>query len=89
MSATGITLTRVFRFGGRDLDDPSPDMTPAEVLRHYARLFPRMLGAKVIEPVLIPNMPASMPCLQRRSHAPPSSAPRKRDWKIYTSRRKK
>ena len=27
-------------------------MTPAEVLRHYAHLFPRMLGAKVVEPVL-------------------------------------
>lgn len=52
MTATVLTLSRVFRFGGRDLDDPSPDMTPAEVLRHYARLFPRMLGAKVIEPVL-------------------------------------
>lgn len=52
MTAIAISLTRVFRFGGRDLDDPSPDMTPAEVLRHYSRLFPRMLGAKVIEPVL-------------------------------------
>lgn len=52
MTAIAISLTRVFRFGGRDLDDPSPDMTPDEVKRHYIRLFPRMAGAKVIEPVL-------------------------------------
>lgn len=52
MTATVISLSRLFRFGGRDLQDPNPEMTKAEVLRHYSRLYPRMLGAKVIEPVI-------------------------------------
>ncbi|CAM5366614.1 PRTRC system protein C OS=Stutzerimonas stutzeri OX=316 GN=G7024_19855 PE=4 SV=1 [Stutzerimonas stutzeri] len=52
MTAAILTLTRVFRFGARDLPDPNPAMTVDEVLRHYSRQYPRMMGAKVIAPVL-------------------------------------
>lgn len=46
-----LELQRVFRFGGRDLPDPNPALLPEEVLKHYTGQFPRLLGAKVIEPV--------------------------------------
>ena len=52
MTAIVLTLTRVFRFGARDLPDPNPAMTGEEVLRHYSRQYPRMAGAKLIEPTI-------------------------------------
>lgn len=50
--ATLISAQRVFRFNGRDLPDPDITMSAAEVLMHYARQFPKLLGGKVIEPVI-------------------------------------
>lgn len=47
-----LDLVRVFRFGARDLPDPNPALSPEEVMKHYARQFPRLLGAKVIEPII-------------------------------------
>lgn len=47
-----ITAQRVFRFNGRDLPDPDASMKPAEVLTHFARQFPKLLGGKVIDPVI-------------------------------------
>ena len=47
-----LELVRVFRFGARDLPDPNPALSPEEVMKHYAGQFPRLLGAKVIEPVI-------------------------------------
>lgn len=52
MSVTEISLTRVFRFAGRDLPDPHAEMTPAEVMKHYARQFPKLNGAKIIDPIV-------------------------------------
>lgn len=51
MAATILTLTRAFRFAGRDLLDPDPSLTPTEVLKHYARKYPRLNGGKLIDPV--------------------------------------
>lgn len=48
-----LDLQRTFRFGGRDLPDPNPSLTPEEVLKHYGGQFPRLIGAKVIEPVIV------------------------------------
>ena len=42
---------RVFRMQARDFPDPDPSMKPSEVLMHYARQFPKLLGGKVIDPV--------------------------------------
>lgn len=53
MAAAFLTLTRIFRFAGRDLADPEPSMTVDEVLKHYARMFPRLNGGKVAEPTII------------------------------------
>lgn len=47
-----LELTRVFRMGGRDMVDPDPTMRPEEVLKHYGRQNPKLLGAKIIEPVV-------------------------------------
>jgi PRTRC genetic system protein C len=52
MTATTISLTRIFRFAGRDLPDPHPEMPVADVLKHYARQFPKLNGAKIIEPIV-------------------------------------
>lgn len=49
--ASLTTVQRVFRFNGRDLPDPDATMKPTEVLTHYARQFPKLLGGKVIDPV--------------------------------------
>lgn len=50
--ASLISAQRVFRFNGRDLTDPDSTMTPAEVLTHFARQFPKLVGGKVIDPVI-------------------------------------
>ena len=52
MAAVLLTLTRIFRFAGRDLGDPEPSMSVDEVLKHYARMFPRLNGGKVAEPII-------------------------------------
>lgn len=51
MSIAIVTLDRVFRYVGRDLDDPDPSMEPSDVLKHYSRQFPRLVGAKIVEPI--------------------------------------
>ena len=45
MAAAVITLERIFRHAGRDLPDPDPSMEPEDVLKHYARQYPRLTGA--------------------------------------------
>lgn len=52
MAAIILDLKRVFRTGGRDLEDPNPEMTPSEVLKHFSRQFPKLLGAKIIDPII-------------------------------------
>jgi len=52
MPASILTLTRIFRSSGQDLPDPNPELSPEEVLRHYARSYPRLLGAKIIDPII-------------------------------------
>lgn len=52
MAATMITARRVFRFNGRDLPDPDFTMNSQQVLTHFSRQFPKLLGGKVIEPVI-------------------------------------
>lgn len=51
MAVAILTLTRLFRFSGRDLADPDPSMQPQDVLKHYARQFPRLNGGKVVDPI--------------------------------------
>ncbi len=46
-----VALERVFRFSGRDLPDPNPNMLPSEVMDHYVSDFPQLLGGKVVPPV--------------------------------------
>lgn len=50
MPATVIQASRVFRFNGRDLPDPHPEMTTDEVLNHYTGQYPQLLGGKVVPP---------------------------------------
>ncbi|HFK2003000.1 PRTRC system protein C [Pseudomonas aeruginosa] len=50
MAAAVITLERIFRHAGRDLPDPDPSMEPEDVLKHYARQYPRLTGAKIVPP---------------------------------------
>ena len=52
MTIAILTLDRVFRYAGLDLDDPDPSMEPPEVLKHFARQYPRLMGAKIVEPVI-------------------------------------
>ncbi|WP_409286972.1 PRTRC system protein C [Pseudomonas guariconensis] len=52
MAAAILTLTRVFRFGGRDLPDPDPSLSVTDVLKHYARQFARLNGGKVVDPII-------------------------------------
>ncbi|MAG65034.1 MAG: PRTRC system protein C [Pseudomonadales bacterium] len=47
-----IEMSRVFRYAGLDLEDPNPELAPREVLRHYARMHPRLNGAKIVDPVV-------------------------------------
>lgn len=43
---------RIFRYQARDLPDPDPSMKPDEVLAHYARQFPKLLGGKIVGPTI-------------------------------------
>ncbi|EPH0821809.1 PRTRC system protein C, partial [Pseudomonas aeruginosa] len=52
MALVEISLARVFRYAGRDLPDPQPEMPVADVLKHYARQFPKLNGAKIIDPIV-------------------------------------
>ena len=44
---------RVFVHGAARLPDPDPDMSPQEVLRHYARNYPDLNTGAVEGPVQI------------------------------------
>lgn len=46
------TLSRAFRYEGLTLPDPEPSMTADQVLAHYAKQYPRLLGGKVVPPVV-------------------------------------
>lgn len=52
MAATILEATRIFRFNARDLPDPDTTMTPDEVLTHYTRQHPKLLGGKVVGPTI-------------------------------------
>ena len=45
-------LTRVFRYNGFDSEDPNPALTPEEVVSILARTRPKLLGAKVVPPII-------------------------------------
>jgi len=49
MTATTVQMQRVFRLGTTDLPDPDSDLTPNEVLEHYAALYPTLRHGKVEE----------------------------------------
>lgn len=51
MSVAIVSLNRIFRYSGRDLPDPNTGMEPEDVLKHYARQYPRLVGAKIVAPV--------------------------------------
>lgn len=44
-----IKMQRVFRMGVVDLPDPDSDLTPEQVLEHYAAMYPQLLRGKVQE----------------------------------------
>jgi PRTRC genetic system protein C len=52
MAATILEAIRIFRHSGRDLPDPDLTMTPDEVLTHYAKQYPKLLGGKVVGPTI-------------------------------------
>lgn len=52
MTTIAVSLTRIFRFNGRDLPDPHPEMSVADVLKHYVRQFPKLNGAKIVDPIV-------------------------------------
>lgn len=52
MAATILEAARTFRHSGRDLPDPDASMSPDEVLNHYAREYPKLLGGKVVGPTI-------------------------------------
>lgn len=52
MTATIITLTRLFRFGATTLDDIDPNMTPEEVLKAYSSGYPFLAHAALGEPTV-------------------------------------
>lgn len=52
MTATIVSLSRVFRYDGIDLPDPDPSLDTDEVHQHYTQQYPRLAGGKVIEPVI-------------------------------------
>ncbi|QIE91195.1 PRTRC system protein C [Pseudomonas nitroreducens] len=51
MTVAVISLDRIFRMSGRDLPDPNPSMEVEAVLKHYARQYPRLTGAKIVPPI--------------------------------------
>lgn len=47
--ATTIKMRRIFRLGATSLPDPDPDLTPEQVLAHYAEQHPNLRYGKVTE----------------------------------------
>lgn len=44
---TVVQMTRVFRFGATDLPDPDADLTPEQVMDHYAAQYPSLRQGKI------------------------------------------
>jgi len=44
-----IKMNRVFRMGATDLPDIDADLTPEQVLEHYALQYPQLRRGKVAE----------------------------------------
>lgn len=44
-----VKLQRTFRMGVVDLPDPDADLTPEQVLEHYATQYPQLRRGKVEE----------------------------------------
>jgi len=42
-----IEMNRSFLFGGTELPDPDPELSPEEVLDHYSRQYPQLNRGKV------------------------------------------
>lgn len=42
-------LKRVFLHNGKERTDPNPKLKPSEVLEHYAGMYPKLEGGKVIQ----------------------------------------
>lgn len=51
-TATVKRVTRIFRYGCRDMADPNPALSPDEVVKHLAKTHPKLLGAKVVPGVI-------------------------------------
>lgn len=47
--AAVIQMHRIFRLGATSLPDPDPDLSPEEVLAHYAGQYPNLRYGKVTE----------------------------------------
>lgn len=48
--ATTQQLTRIFKMGSLELDDPNPQAEPLEALRLYAKAYPVLANATLDEP---------------------------------------
>jgi len=51
MAITINALSRIFKYNGTKLKDPSPSMTPDAVRRFYAKTYPELTTALVDGPV--------------------------------------
>jgi PRTRC genetic system protein C len=42
-----LTLSRKFRYNGRDIEDPAPDLPPHEAVKKLIAVYPELATAKV------------------------------------------
>ncbi|MES1933272.1 hypothetical protein T35B1_11712 [Salinisphaera shabanensis T35B1] len=52
MTAITQTLTRVFKLGATELDDPAPQESPEIAMSLYETAFPVLKSASLAEPVI-------------------------------------
>ena len=50
MSAEESELTRVFKFNGKELPDPDPEMSAKEVMELYSRQYPSLSNGEIAGP---------------------------------------
>ena len=50
MALNVTEMKRVFKFANRELDDPSKNMTPDEVMQFYAGTYPELTTSNVHGP---------------------------------------
>ena len=50
MALSVNNIERVFEHDGKELADPSPDMSPENVLAHYSNIYPALTTATVQGP---------------------------------------